>query len=119
LEHSLPSIPLDVDRLRKALLNLLTNAIEASEPRQCVVVKACARKNDVLIEIMDSGYGIKEEIANTVFSPFFTTKKRGTGLGLAIVKKTIEAHGGSISLRLNPGKGTTFAFTIPFCRSKG
>ncbi|MFZ0451721.1 MAG: ATP-binding protein, partial [Desulfatiglandaceae bacterium] len=97
LEHSLPSIPLDVDRLRKALLNLLTNAIEASEPRQCVVVKACARKNDVLIEIMDSGYGIKEEIANKVFSPFFTTKKRGTGLGLAIVKKTIEAHGGSIS----------------------
>jgi len=118
LEHSLPSIPLDVDRLKKALLNLLTNGIEASEPRQCVVVRAYTRQDHVLIEIIDSGYGIKEEIANKVFSPFFTTKKGGTGLGLAIVKKTIEAHGGNISLRRNPEKGTIFVLAIPLFRSK-
>jgi len=113
LEHSLPSILLDADRLKKALLNLLTNAIEASEPGQRVTVKARPRKNDVLIEIMDSGAGIREEIARKIFSPFFTTKKRGTGLGLAIVKKTVEAHGGTISLRLNPEHGTTFVLTVP------
>jgi len=118
LEDSLPTMPLDGERFRKALLNLLTNAIEASEAKQCVKVKACRGKDQILIEIVDSGYGIEEEIVHKIFSPFFTTKKRGTGLGLAIVKKIIEAHGGSVALRLNPGKGTTFALTIPLPKSK-
>lgn len=118
LEDSLPTMPLDEERLRKALLNLLTNAIEASEAKQCVKLKACTGKNHILIEIVDSGCGIDEEIVNKIFTPFFTTKKRGTGLGLAIVKKIIEAHGGRVSLRLNPEKGTTFVLTIPLTKSK-
>jgi two-component system, NtrC family, sensor histidine kinase HydH len=113
LEASLPVLPLDVDRLKQTLLNVLANAIEASDPEECVIVRVHCDKREAVVEITDCGRGIEDELQEKVFTPFFTTKNKGTGLGLAIVKKTIEAHGGSVSFRRNPERGVTFALRLP------
>ncbi|NPV00911.1 MAG: HAMP domain-containing histidine kinase [Brevinematales bacterium] len=69
---------------------------------------------DLLIKIEDSGPGIPEDIKSRIFEAFVTHgKKEGTGLGLSIVKKIIEAHGGNITFKSNPGVGTTFYISLP------
>jgi signal transduction histidine kinase len=65
------------------------------------------------ISITDSGPGIPTEMAERIFEPFFTTKHRGTGLGLPIVKRTVEQHGGQISVHSTPGIGTTVVVQLP------
>jgi two-component system sensor histidine kinase HydH len=67
----------------------------------------------VTLAVEDSGHGISKENQPNVFRPFFTTKSRGTGLGLAICKKIIDAHGGSISLRSTPNRGTKVTVQLP------
>ncbi|MEW6007090.1 MAG: ATP-binding protein [bacterium] len=64
------------------------------------------------IDIADTGYGIKEEDLDKIFSPFFTTKGRGIGLGLCVVKRIIEAHKGEISVKSKIGEGTTFTILL-------
>ncbi len=113
LDASLPSLMLDVSRLKQALLNLVTNAIQASPTGEHVIVKAYPVKKWVQIEVSDCGRGIKEEDQEIIFAPFFSTKRGGTGLGLAIVKKIIEAHGGKIFFRSNSEMGATFVVQLP------
>jgi two-component system, NtrC family, sensor histidine kinase AtoS len=67
----------------------------------------------VLIEISDTGMGIKHEVMNRIFDPFFTTMAKGTGLGLAMAKRTINAHEGLIRVASEKGKGTTFKIYLP------
>jgi signal transduction histidine kinase len=113
-EPSLPLLPLDVSRMTQVILNLVTNAIQASPAGEKVRVKTSSKEKEVVLKISDSGKGIGEEDQNNVFQPFFSTKKGGTGLGLAIVKKIVEAHGGQIAFHPNPDKGVTFVvkFTL-------
>jgi two-component system, NtrC family, sensor histidine kinase HydH len=68
---------------------------------------------DVVIEIGDTGPGIRPEDAERLFNPFFTTKERGTGLGLAVTHKIIEDHGGAIDFSSTRGVGTTFRIMLP------
>jgi two-component system sensor histidine kinase HydH len=113
LAPSLPPFLLDGPRVKEILLNLITNAVEASPPGEPVWVRTRLAKNAVLLEVSDQGYGIKERDQEIIFSPFFSTKRSGTGLGLAIVKKFVEAHGGEVSTQPNPERGVTFIVRLP------
>jgi signal transduction histidine kinase len=118
-DDDLPSISCDEHLLRQALVNLVTNALQASGRKEPVRVRAFRRSpadEAVSFSVYDDGAGISKEVAERLFTPFFTTRASGTGLGLAIVKRVVEAHGGEISW--HPGgdgteQGVTFTFTIP------
>lgn len=117
----------DAHQLRGVLVNLLANAIDASNHSAPVTVstelapalQASATPTDAKpsavarIVISDRGAGIDEQTRARIFEPFFTTKKRGTGLGLAISRRIVVQHGGSISLGSEPGKGTQFTIDLP------
>jgi len=113
LAPSLPSVVLDEPRVKQVLLNLITNAIQASTAGEHV--RVCTRLNSlgVVLEIVDHGGGIAKEYRESIFHPFFSTKRGGTGLGLGIVKKIVEAHGGDVSFRANQEKGVTFTVRLP------
>ena len=106
----------DKVQIQQVLLNLMRNAIEAMEEadrRELVV--STAEKSDKMVEISvaDTGSGISPEISAQLFQPFMTTKAHGMGVGLSISRTIIEAHGGAIAPRPNPGGGTIFSFTLP------
>lgn len=113
-----------VEPLRRALSNLVLNAIDAlrstdTEPARAqaeIVLEAQVTgdgRQQVLIAVRDNGPGIPPENLSRVFEPYFTTKTRGTGLGLAIVRQTVHHHGGTIEVASEPGRGTTFTLTLP------
>ena len=113
LAPSLPSVFLDAPRVKQVLLNLISNAIQASTAGE--YVRVCTRLNSdgVVLEVVDHGGGIAEEYRESIFHPFFSTKRGGTGLGLGIVKKIVETHGGDVSFRANREKGVTFTVWLP------
>ena len=100
---------LDGSRIREVLVNLIDNALAAGAP---VTVRIAARGH-LVIEVSDSGPGVKAEDRDKIFEPLFTGKTRGTGLGLAIAKRVVEAHGGSIRVDDAPGGGALFRIEIP------
>jgi two-component system, LuxR family, sensor kinase FixL len=106
----------DKVQVQQVLLNLVRNAIEAMEDakkRELVVATSPPKDNLVEISVSDTGSGIAPEISAQLFQPFVTTKRQGMGVGLSISRTIIEAHGGSIAPRPNPGGGTVFSFTLP------
>jgi len=109
LDTALPPLALDSARVKQLLLNLLSNAVQASPAGEEIWVRTHANRDHVELEVADHGCGIREENVESIFHPFVSTKKGGAGLGLAIVKKIAEAHGGNVSVRPNSGKGVTFA----------
>ena len=118
--HTLPLIQGDQFQLTQLFTNLLTNAYEAMDGRGRVTVTASTirivddtdAKEAVVVELVDEGPGMPQEVADRVFNPFFTTKPQGTGLGLAIVRKIVDAHDGSIDLETVPGRGTRIRVTL-------
>jgi signal transduction histidine kinase len=105
-------LQLDPMRIKRVLINLLTNAIEASPEGQPVRIVHRRLGKDLIVDVSDNGPGIPCEIRKDIFLPFFTTRKGGTGLGLPIVKKLIEAHKGGVEV-LNTAFGTTFRLRLP------
>ena len=101
------------DELRAALINLLKNAIEATEGNGEIILELNSSDSQVIISVIDDGIGIAEEEISQIFTPRFSTKTSGTGLGLAITKKIIESHNGVISVKSSTNKGTTFEIVIP------
>lgn len=109
----LATVTIDGARIKQVLINLVTNAIQAS-PRNETIYVGCRRRGaSILISVRDSGPGIAPEIRKDIFTPFFTTKKEGTGLGLPIVRKIVEAHKGRVEATDNPDKGVTFHVVLP------
>ena len=104
---------LDFMRMKQVLINLLTNAVQASQEGDDVIIGCDTQRGNLLINVTDYGCGIPPDKKEEIFSPFYTSKKEGTGLGLAIVKKIVEAHQGRIEISDNPGKGITFRVEIP------
>jgi signal transduction histidine kinase len=103
----------DADSLTRALINLIRNALEASEEGP-VEVEARASRRSVEIAVSDHGPGIPEEDLARVFEPFFSTKTSGLGIGLYLVKRTVEAHGGAVSAAPGPDrKGARFLVRLP------
>lgn len=109
----------DSDRIVQVLLNLISNAIKYAPPESIVSVSITASEEEALFEIADHGQGIPESMHQIIFDRFQQVQssdwkqKKGSGLGLAICKMIVESHGGSIGVRSEVGKGSTFWFTVP------
>ena len=106
----------DKVQIQQVLLNLMRNAIEAMEDAESreLVISTTPVKDDLAeISVADTGSGIAPEIGAQLFQPFVTSKPQGMGVGLSISRTIVEAHGGSIAPRPNPGGGTIFSFTLP------
>ena len=97
--------------LARALENLIKNAFEAAGSGGSV--EFIVEKDNLLFKVKDNGKGLEETEKEIIFEPFYTKKEKGLGLGLYIVKKVAEAHGGSVSVKSEKGKGTIFQLTIP------
>lgn len=104
----------EASALRDALANLLTNALQATPAGGKVRIEAGRIGQELLIEVADSGAGIKAELRKRIWEPFFTTKQRGTGLGLAIVRKRMEEVGGRAQIASQrEGEGARFHLRLP------
>ena len=116
-DPSLPRLLLDPDQIRRVLINLLDNAMDAAEQHAPIVL--VTRYDPFLriavLEVVDEGSGISKDMRERIFEPYTSTKKGGTGLGLAIVKTIVADHNGYIRVRDNKPQGTRFVleFTIP------
>ncbi|HEV7398518.1 MAG TPA: ATP-binding protein, partial [Pyrinomonadaceae bacterium] len=115
---ALPSVIGDRVQLQQVLVNLVMNACDAMTDNQPVdrrVVVSTELSNDqgVVCSVSDLGLGIPVKKLEQVFEPFFTTKEQGLGLGLSVCRSIINGHGGRLWASNNPGRGTTFQFTLP------
>jgi PAS domain S-box-containing protein len=108
---NLPTITVDIDKMKQLIFNLTKNAAEAMAGGGRISIKGSTSDDRVVLEISDTGTGIPPGI--DVFEPFFTTKPQGTGIGLSIVQQIVSAHGGSVTYRSEHGKGTTFVIALP------
>jgi signal transduction histidine kinase len=103
----------DPRRLREALVNLLSNALEASAPGGRIEVRLSAGTAGSTIEVVDNGRGISREDMQRVGKPFFTTRAGGTGLGVVITRGIVEQHGGRLDFESVPGRGTRATIRLP------
>jgi len=115
LSNQLPMASVDIDRIKQVLINLLLNAIHASEEGGILnfISSYDADTKWINVQIKNMGKIIPVSDQEKIFEPFYTTKEHGTGLGLNIVKRIIEAHGGIVLVTSNEDSGTTFKFTLP------
>jgi signal transduction histidine kinase len=109
----LPPISAIRDQLVQVFLNLVLNAIDATEKGGHIEIAAEKPENLLEITVRDDGKGIHPDQAARLFQPYFTTKKHGTGLGLFVCRKLVADHGGAIEFESCPGKGTTFRVRLP------
>jgi two-component system NtrC family sensor kinase len=113
----LPSVHVNANRIKQVLINILTNAVKAMPKggRLLVEVDLAGDLRYVNVGITDTGVGIPPEVLPRIFDPFFTTHEvgQGTGLGLSVSYGIIKRHGGTISVRSEPGKGSTFTVALP------
>jgi signal transduction histidine kinase len=111
----LPSTQADPIQLQQVFLNLFLNALQAMPRGGELGVRTCMEGDGktIRIEVSDTGSGIREDLINKVFQPFFTTKPKGTGLGLAISRQMIEQHDGAIFVANRPGGGVLFTILLP------
>jgi C4-dicarboxylate-specific signal transduction histidine kinase len=117
LTDFLPPIRADVIQVEQVLLNLVRNGIEAMASvdtgKRILVIRTAMAGEALEIAVQDSGPGIFEKAADSIFNPFFTTKSQGMGMGLSISKSIIEAHGGRLWAESGPDGGAVFRFTLP------
>ena len=125
IASDVPPLSFDQDKMRRVLVNLITNALQAVDARkdraatestdyqpQVRVIARC-EGNSAIIRIEDNGIGMDIDTKKRAFEPLFTTRARGTGLGLAIVEKIITEHNGTVSLESRPNEGTTVSILLP------
>ncbi len=116
------SVTGDPQRLRQVVWNLLINASQAIESGGEIRIAASSEKADdasyILIHVSDTGSGIPPDLMDKIFDPFYTTKAEGTGLGLAIVYRIVEDHRGTIEVKSETGKGSTFIVRLPAHESR-
>lgn len=113
-EPELPLIMCEESQLKQAFVNIMKNAIEAMPDGGELLITATRDGADrVLVQFIDDGVGVPEEIMPKLGEPFYTTKEKGTGLGLMVSYKIIENHRGSIQVRSTPQKGTTVEIQLP------
>jgi signal transduction histidine kinase len=114
----------DSQQLQEVFCNLIDNAIDAMPTGGTLTIHVhpvdgehtpAQSPGSYAVHIIDTGQGIPRDMMDQIFQPFFTTKKagRGTGLGLAIAAETIRAHGGTMAVESEPGKGSHFTVTLP------
>jgi two-component system, OmpR family, phosphate regulon sensor histidine kinase PhoR len=118
LKSNPPIIKVDRDRIRQTLINLIHNAIKFNKPGGKIIISTVYDTESITVSVSDSGTGISQEDLPHIFERFYKADKArsrgGSGLGLAIAKHTIQAHGGTISVKSEEGKGSIFSFNLPF-----
>jgi two-component system, NtrC family, nitrogen regulation sensor histidine kinase NtrY len=112
---SLPKVQIDAEQIRRVMINLIDNAIEAMEQRGAIEIETQHDRPNNLVRVVvaDDGPGIPVSERDKLFLPYYSTKRRGSGLGLAIVRRIVVEHGGSIDLTDNAPRGTRFAVELP------
>jgi signal transduction histidine kinase len=115
-EH-LPEVRVDPLQLEQALLEIVSNALDAMPQGGHLRIAGSAKELQaegamVTLEIADTGSGIPAQVLPSIYQPFFTTRQEGTGLGLAIAKRYVEQNGGSLEISSHPG-GTTVRVELP------
>ncbi|MCB4756604.1 MAG: CHASE domain-containing protein [Elusimicrobia bacterium] len=119
LRDGLPSIVANKNQIQQIIINLCNNAMDAMPEKGTLTVRTDRlQKNGsdwIVVEVSDTGAGIPEEIQSRIFEPFFTTKEvgKGTGLGLSLVFEIVQRHKGTIDVKSEVGKGTTFTVFLP------
>ena len=113
LAKTIPPIAADPELLHRALSNLILNAMDAMPNGGTLTLRTRPDGERACIEVSDTGTGLTPEECERVFTPYYTNKAHGTGLGLAIVQSVVSDHGGRISVRSEPGRGTTFVIELP------
>jgi two-component system sensor histidine kinase AtoS len=110
-----PQAPLDAREIRKALLNLILNGLEALGPggRLTIDTAYASDARTITVTIDDTGAGMSEETLARVFDLFFTTKPEGTGLGMALARSVVTRHGGQLAINSEVGRGTRVLVRLP------
>ena len=118
-DDRLPPVLLEVELFKQALLNLTLNALNAM-PDGGELILTTRRDGDwAVLDVTDTGCGIPLDSQDRVFDAFYSTRPGGSGLGLPTVRRIVEAHGGSIGLESEPGKGTKFTIRLPTVQERG
>ncbi|MGE5214435.1 MAG: ABC transporter substrate binding protein [Nitrospirota bacterium] len=117
-DSGLPPVRGDRVQLQQVILNLLVNAFDAvkdcpARDREIVVGMERGGERMLKVTVRDRGTGLSDDMLDTIFQPFYTTRQDGLGMGLAICRSIIEAHGGRLWAENNPDRGATFCFTVP------
>ena len=115
LPADLPTLRLNTEMMRQALLNLMLNAAQAMPKGGELTLQATVENSQVALSLIDTGTGIEPEVLTKIFKPFYSTKSKsgGSGLGLPTTRKIIAAHGGTIDVQSELGKGTKFTLRLP------
>ncbi|MFT3879992.1 MAG: ATP-binding protein [Gemmatales bacterium] len=117
LPGDLPSIELDVEPFKQGLLNLMLNAVQAMPQGGTLAIQgeldSTVTPNRLILNFIDTGIGMTPEVQQQIFKPFFSMRQGGSGLGLPTLKKIVEAHGGTIAVQSEKGKGTKFIISLP------
>ncbi|HKU32505.1 MAG TPA: ATP-binding protein [Candidatus Nitrosotalea sp.] len=109
----------DASKLEIVFSNLILNAIQAMNGMGNIHIRTKNEEKTTIIEVEDTGHGIPQDLLPRIFEPLFTTRQIGTGLGLVSCKNIIEKHGGSIEIKTQMDKGTTFIINLPKIRING
>ena len=115
LDPEIPNVHADPVQLGQVIVNLVVNAIQAMPDGGTLTLVTRSEEKTGVIEVQDTGVGMADDVVSEIFRPFFTTKDvgRGTGLGLSVVHGIVAAHGGTIHVDSELGKGTRFRVRLP------
>jgi signal transduction histidine kinase len=112
--HHIPTVTADVNKIERVFTNIIKNALDAMNERGGVIEINSQQVGDKLeLTFKDTGIGMSKEVTDKIFTPLFTTKAQGMGFGLPICRRIIEAHGGTIKVESELGKGSVFYVTLP------
>ena len=112
-DENMCSIPVDIEKIKIAFLNIIVNAIEAMDENGKLEIVTQNEEEKCVVKISDNGKGMQQSEVDRLFEPYFTTKEKGNGLGLANCQNIIIGHNGSITAESEVGKGTTFTISFP------
>ena len=119
LENNLPTVYVDHVQIEQVIINLLRNSIDAlkslpaGQQRHLSIQSRLTLNNNIQVRVKDNGPGLDKDQQQKILTPFYTTKADGMGMGLSISRSLVEAHDGTLHFNSQPGKGTTFYFTLP------
>ncbi len=111
----LPSVRIDRDLFKQAILNLILNGQHAMPSGGELILTTGQDGRWIVLDVIDTGVGMTEEVRAHIFDAFFSTRSEGSGLGLPTTRKIVEAHGGTIHVQSEPGKGSKFTIRLPIC----
>ncbi|MCE5311611.1 MAG: HAMP domain-containing protein, partial [Nitrospiraceae bacterium] len=112
-QEGLPEVKIDIEQIKRVLINVLDNAIKAMNSSGSITISARMEENTIIIDVADTGPGISDDIKDKLFMPYFSRSNGGTGLGLAIAGKIISDHSGFITVKDNRPTGAVFTIGIP------